>query len=141
MNVWSKCLAEQGMNVFTSSQSDISFSLVVSSLGSNTGKEESGDSSEHDSYQNHILVLVRYLIGEELSRQWLTMNLNVDDIENLAMIKSPIQRALLVTDPLNRFSGLISHIKHETQDVVELDMRQRYFFRLEDKDICSGHGI
>ncbi|XP_057302207.1 uncharacterized protein LOC130636487 isoform X2 [Hydractinia symbiolongicarpus] len=140
MNVWPKCLAEQGMNAFRGSKSDISFLLVVSSFGSNTEKEESSDSSAHDSYQNHLFVLVRYLIGEELSRHWLTMNLNVDDIENLAMIKSPIQQALLVTDPLNRFSGLISHIKHETQDVVELDMQQRdnTFIQSIEKAVHSG---
>ena len=66
-----------------------------------------------------------YTAGEELCRHWLTLNLSLHDMENLAIIMAPLKRALFVVDPNDQLERLIGEMTLSDQTVVELDVSQR----------------
>ena len=135
MKHWSKCLVDRGIPVVNSR------SNILSSVECNTSSNDSVKVNENEatledndssvseskvlSYHNYILFIIKCLVGEELCRHWLTLNYDSDDLENLAIINTPLRKSLFFVDPHDRLKMLINQVKIHDQPVVELDVTQR----------------
>lgn len=119
MTHWCNCLTNQGM--------DIDFSLRRSTLfGMHnqyfpTDEENQASLSYHDLFYN----MAQNLVTVDVLRNWLTRGYDWDDMQNLALLNTPLKRAVFCIDPANRVENILKDLKTNNQELVELDFCQR----------------
>lgn len=107
-------------------QQQLSVGASEQQLNSSTSKSKSSETTTLPTYEDSVLTIAMYLVNEEICRNWLTQGFHLHEIESLCIMNAPLKRAILCIDPMDKLKRLVPSIKLKDQDVVEIDISQRY---------------
>jgi len=92
-----------------------------------TDEKNQASLSYHDLFYN----MAQNLVTVDVLQNWLTRGYDWDDMQNLALLNTPLKRAVFCIDPANRVENILKDLKTNNQELVELDFCQRW--------VCEKH--